>query len=648
MVADVPEWQKNAMHELRIIQDVLVEELAKCRSLNDSEKALVEQNRYGSGSLDKPTMLAGIRYIIGELQLPFSAAAVEVEAMRRLEAEPKPQPLPMVLMLDSYLQNVERLHNLRPFFYDRNQMHWLWNAETFAWEIIDETDMMVRLDKELQFYGQTIGKGVRGNYMEAVRRVGRQHIPEEPGGEYVQFRGILYNLKTREMKPATPEFFATNPIPWEIGETSETPTMDRLFSDWVGDTWRPTLYEMIAYCCTTLYPIHSIFSLVGIGRNGKSSFIKVLSKFLGKNNLCSADLDQLVEGRFETAKLYRKTACLLNETNYSIVERTSKLKALSSGDLVGIEFKGKNPFDVENTAKLIIATNSLPSAVDGSDGWHRRWVIVDFPNLFEEGKEIVDIIPDSEYRALARKVTEILPELFERGSLTNQGTIEQRKQRYIAASNPLPLFLQLCCDVGKMDRWITFSDLYGNYTSFLSKNKRRVVSRKEFGGALLQEGWRGHRTMKKKEGQGYIYDNYIEGISMKEGWENKIIANIAVIARVPTPPISPISFMGILGNNSNNCNNFDVSTGTPSPDGDNKHPPLTYKQILDRVPSLDDEQFLYESACIILEERTLSGQGWPVDSLVEKFGPTAEGWIKGWKERGEALERPCGVLWKVM
>ena len=119
-----------------------------------------------------------------------------------------------------------------------------------------------------------------------------------------------------------------------------------------------------------------------------------------------------------------------------VIEYSPLLKKLTGQDPIGAEFKGKQPFDFVNYAKLCIGSNSLPSSTDTSDGFYRRWTIVNFDNNFREGKDILKTIPEVEYNNLARKVTLILPELLDKGMFTNQGSIEQRMKDFIFASNP--------------------------------------------------------------------------------------------------------------------------------------------------------------------------------------------------------------------
>ncbi len=88
--------------------------------------------------------------------------------------------------------------------------------------------------------------------------------------------------------------------------------------------------------------------------------------------------------------------CTINEIDHSVFRQTALLKRLTGLDLINMEIKYKAPFDAKNFAKLIIATNTLPPTTDKSPGFCRRWLIIDFPNQFKEGKDPVLGIPDYE------------------------------------------------------------------------------------------------------------------------------------------------------------------------------------------------------------------------------------------------------------
>ena len=386
---------------------------------------------------------------------------------------------------------------MKPFFYTDSKMFWIWDNKDKKYIMVDEIDMLNSLENTLNLaYGSTITKSKRTEYINAFKSVGRANVPENPPKQWIQFKGNIFNIKTKEIKEVDPRYFFTNPIPFEIGLTSHTPTIDKLFKEWVGEKYKQTLYEIIAYCCYSDYPIQTLFCLYGTGRNGKSQFLKLIERFFERENICSTELDTLIDSRFESFKLYKKLVCTMGETNSGNIKKTSLLKKLVGGDLIGFEYKNKAPFEEYNYAKILIASNSLPSTNDTSDGFMRRWLIIDFPNEFSEGKNVLEQIPPEEYNNLAKKITEILPGLIERGHFTNQGSIEERKMKYISVSNPLPLFVSMCCEVSP-DYYYSYSELYNEYVKFLFANKRRKVKMYEFKDALENEGFYVDKTSKK-------------------------------------------------------------------------------------------------------------------------------------------------------
>lgn len=429
------------------------------------------------------------------------------------------------LKLTDYVSNATTFHEIIPFIYDKAKIYWLWNTTKYKWEIVDETDMMNTINEHLIIAGETVTSAIKNNYLEAFKRVGRKKISKQPKKSWIQFKDKIFDIKKCETIQASPEFFMCNPIPWELGLNEETPVMDKLFEDWVGKENKKTLYEIIAYCCYPDYPIHLIFCLTGSGRNGKSSFQKLLSVFLGEDNVCSTELDSLMNNRFESFKLYKKLVAMMGETNIGVMSKTSMLKKLSGQDLISYEAKNKNPFDDYNYAKILINSNSLPTSDDTSEGFYRRWFIVDFPNEFPEGRDVVDMIPDVEYRNLARKVTCMLPRLIRKGVFTHQGSIEERRKKYIESSNPFSLFLEKCCDRSS-EAFVSYNEFYNNYVKFLLMNKKRKVSRREFKAAMENEGLYSEKTSKSIKDNNVLEGTvskimyWVDGVEMKLGWKD--------------------------------------------------------------------------------------------------------------------------------
>jgi phage/plasmid-associated DNA primase len=103
----------------------------------------------------------------------------------------------------------------------------------------------------------------------------------------------------------------------------------------------PRINEIVAYCLLPDYPINRLFCFIGGGMNGKSKFLELIEKFVGKENVCSTELDCLLSSRFEVTRLYKKLVCFMGETNFDEISKTSILKKLTGKDLIGFEYKNK-------------------------------------------------------------------------------------------------------------------------------------------------------------------------------------------------------------------------------------------------------------------------------------------------------------------
>ncbi len=341
-------------------------------------------------------------------------------------------------VISSYINKsdlAEQLLNIQPLYYDPSKIWWMWNKEELKWEITDETDILNFVGK-LSF-ANTINSKQKNEILEVLKQKGRLNKPKEVKPSWIQFGNKIYDLETKEEINASPEYFVTNPIKWEFGTSEKTPGMDLLFESWVGKDHIQELYEILAFCLVPNYFIHRMFCLIGSGANGKSTYLKILEKFIGEDNVTSSSLYLLLKQRFEGSKLYKKLVCLMGETSFDLITNTDYLKKLSGEDMVRAEFKGKNGFDFRNYAKLIMATNSLPPTADKTIGFYRRWKIIKFPNKFDKETDILINVLEEEYKNLSLKCFKIVKKLWKKRVFVNDGTFETRKKDYEEESNPL-------------------------------------------------------------------------------------------------------------------------------------------------------------------------------------------------------------------
>jgi len=391
-----------------------------------------------------------------------------------------------IKVMNNKASQVKMFAEAQPYFYDKNKLWWLWDEYEYKWELVDEVDILNMISSNCN--QDVISSKARTETLNALKQEGRKYIPNPVKPTWIQFKNKIIDITTGKEFNATSEYFVTNPIPWKLGEYPDTPNIDRIFRDWVGEENLEILYEILAYSILPDMPLHRIFCFIGGGMNGKSKFLELLRKFVGGNNCCSTELDTLLTSRFEVTRLHKKLVCQMGETNFNEMSKTSLLKKLSGGDLIGFEYKNKNPFEEKNYAKILIATNNLPSTTDKTIGFYRRWTIIDFPNSFTEKKDILGEIPREEYESLALRSVVTLRSLLDKREFTNEGTVEERMERYESRSNFLDKFLQLFTTQENIDGYITKSDFYKKFMSWCKENKHRILSDRSLGASMKKIG----------------------------------------------------------------------------------------------------------------------------------------------------------------
>ena len=73
------------------------------------------------------------------------------------------------------------------------------------------------------------------------------------------------------------------------------------------------LIEVIGYCLYRSYPIQKALMLVGDGANGKTTFLRLLTRFLGHQNVSNRSLHELETNRFAKASLFGKLANIYDD-----------------------------------------------------------------------------------------------------------------------------------------------------------------------------------------------------------------------------------------------------------------------------------------------------------------------------------------------
>jgi len=373
----------------------------------------------------------------------------------------------------------EMLWTNTAFFYDKHKMFWFWNKKSYFYEQVDETELLNTIDDLFQI--SSINARQKSSIVEALKQVGRKHVPKPIKKWWVQFNNKVVDIDTGNIFDTDPNYFFTTSIPWNIGNSEEIPTIRKYIGEWVikkgiqDETYTDTMVEIIAYCCFNNQFLQTMFAFTGVGSNGKGTFRDVLKKFIGEKNYVSSEMKLLTTKQFETSSIYRKAICAIPEVDTYDMKNTVRIKQLCGEDPLRFEFKGKTPFTDYSQTKILVLTNSLPMTSDRSVGFYRRWLIVDFPHTFNVGKDIIAEIPEYEFNNLANLCIKLMKKLKKDKQFTNGGNFEERRKRYEDRSNPIEKFINEECEEDTPLVPISCRDFYKEVNKWLNHHNLREM-----------------------------------------------------------------------------------------------------------------------------------------------------------------------------
>jgi len=323
--------------------------------------------------------------------------------------------------------------------------------------------------------------------LERIRNETRVSLEEVDPPNFILLKNGIYDLRQRKfIHSANPEFkdylykyLFTSRIDAEYNpEIKECPAIDAFFRQVVREENVQLLYEIVGYCLLSGYPIHALFILHGSGANGKSTYLNLLQKFLGENNVSNASMQALTEDKFVFSTLYGKKANIFADLPKEAIKEFGLIKALTGNDGVVGQHKFKKPFTFINSAKLIFACNQIPAVYDETDALYRRLIIVDFPNSFEGDKADINLLEKlttkEELSGLLYRAIESLYSILEKG-FTYAASKEERKEMFLMKSDSVRAFVQKCVEKGGADDEIDKEDIFSCYKAFCEKYRLNSV-----------------------------------------------------------------------------------------------------------------------------------------------------------------------------
>ena len=194
----------------------------------------------------------------------------------------------------------------------------------------------------------------------------------------------LYDIVANKLKPYTHRYLSRNQIPVRFDPKARCKRFGKFLGEVVYPDQIRTVVEVLAYTFLRDNPFELYVILLGVGANGKSVLMHVLTKLHGQENVSPVPLATLLNNRFAKKELEGKNVNIDMEMSKATINDMGVLKELTGQQPVRIEPKHLPAYSTRLWAKLFFSTNEMPEMMDFSDGHYRREVVISFPYQFEE------------------------------------------------------------------------------------------------------------------------------------------------------------------------------------------------------------------------------------------------------------------------
>jgi putative DNA primase/helicase len=230
--------------------------------------------------------------------------------------------------------------------------------------------------------------------------------------------------------------------------------------------------------------------LLGSGSNGKSTFLAVLRRLLGRRNVSSVPLQAFGESRFAAAEVYGKLANVCGDLDSRALRRSDLFKTLTGGtDAMMAERKYEHPFTYVPFAVMLFSANVAPASSDQSDAYFDRWVVLPFGRRFA-GADVDPHLLDKltareELEGLLVQAVSGLMDLMERGRFDLPPSVLAANEEYRSKIDTVATFVDEACELG-LQYTVTRQVLYEGYREWCRRNGRMPTAQTEFSPRLRQ------------------------------------------------------------------------------------------------------------------------------------------------------------------
>ncbi|MDF9443908.1 phage/plasmid primase, P4 family [Limosilactobacillus mucosae] len=402
------------------------------------------------------------------------------------------------------------------FWWDPDKKQWHTHADSHLKKVIPEI-----LEDKVGIMSGSVVSAIVSNITTSKGKdesLTDKFALESRNRHLVVFKNGTYDLDQDKIVPNKYDNYILQNHDYDLGEQSAgTNTWDRWLKESMVDPnakrddqgrWKSegdpnapeTFKAFIGWALAGSYKEFQHFVFIhGKGGEGKSTMLNLIDTIFGRVNVANVDLGNLgknEKARFHLAKLHRKELNYSDDVSHGFIQETNILKRLTGGNRLTAEYKGKDPFEFTNEAKLIFTCNNLPSFSDTSHGMARRPIIIEWRRIkgFKDKYSMDQFERDKPsfvreclfaYKSALQNAKDMTEP-----RLPMTEFMEQRVKEWIRANDVIGNWLAENCELGedqKIYREQT-ATLYNNYITYCKESGVQPLGKPNFNKEMKNRG----------------------------------------------------------------------------------------------------------------------------------------------------------------
>ena len=279
--------------------------------------------------------------------------------------------------------------------------------------------------------------------------------------------------------------YTFNQLPVYYNKNAKCPILDKILPEIFGNDQLIDVMEFISYVLVHTLDYDKAIMFQGPPKTGKTTFINMLTQFLGRRNISGLELYRLSKP-FQVENLRFKMANISDDVaplpfRYGACSWIKKLitNAYLEGELKNVQ--GNK--DWINYCKLICACNRLPIPEDDGDAFWRRWIGISCINQFKgkirNSKLKLMKWSKEEMSGFLNKCVIAWRRLYKRGEFREKWESDPDFIKLWWMSNIKPVFefVNKYCNVGDPDQSIDYEDFINCFNKYRNDRGLKELSK---------------------------------------------------------------------------------------------------------------------------------------------------------------------------